>query len=132
MEKYHWTTISFSQIDWRSHSKAFKSTSPGQKVTLTKYLHGWLATKRRRYREGYSPTEQCALCQQSEDRLHLFRCSNPQITEIRRIAWTKFRADFCQGTESSFQAVFQEGLQTVMGGLPPTDGTREDWPKELR
>ena len=132
MEKYHWTKTSYSCVDWKAHSKALKCMPQGQKVTLIKYIHGWLATKRRRHREGYSPTGNCALCHQPENGLHLFTCTNKQITEIRDIAWKKLLADVSYGTEASFQAVFQEGMQTIMGGQIPTNGTKAEWPNELR
>ena len=132
MEKHHWSKTSHSRVDWKAHSKALKSIPQGQKVTLFKYLHGWLATKRRRCREGYSPTGNCALCQQQENGSHLFQCNNKQIAELREIAWKKLLADLSHGTDASFHAVLQEGMHTIMGGTYPTNETKADWPKELR
>ena len=131
MEKYHWTVTSFEQIDWAAHSKALGTLPPSQKVTILKYIHGWLATKRRRYCEGYSSNEKCVLCAQQEERLHLFRCDNPQAKGIREMAWKKLLQDLCKDTEASFQAVFQAGLQTVLGAHHPNTDTKAEWPKAL-
>ncbi len=132
MEKYHWNETIIDQIDWKAHSKALKTIPQGQKATVIKYIHGWLATKKRRYREGYSPNAQCALCEQQEDRLHIFRCSHPQVKGIRHMAWVKYLADLGKDTEGSCQAVFQAGLETVLGGQHPDCGTKAQWPEELR
>lgn len=47
-----------------------------QCVTVTKHIHGWLATKKRTYREGVYPTPQCEFCNTVEDSQHIFRCQN--------------------------------------------------------
>ena len=132
MEKYHWTEPTFLNIAWLEHHKALKILSLGQKATVLKYIHGWLATKRHRHREGYSPNELCAMCSQPENRLHIFRCSHPQVKSIRNIAWKKLLADLGQNTDASFQAVFQAGLDTVIGSELPTNQAIMEWPGDLR
>ncbi len=66
MEKYNWTETIFRSIDWKAHHKALLTFPRRQLGTLEKYIFGWLATKKRRYRERQSPTDTCALCGMTE------------------------------------------------------------------
>ena len=51
-EKYSWSERIFSDIDWIAHEQAVSTLPLLQRVTIIKYIHGWLATKSRRYRDG--------------------------------------------------------------------------------
>ena len=45
-EKYEWGE-GFDLIDWKSHKKAWESTPPGQKFSISKRVFGWLPTNER-------------------------------------------------------------------------------------
>ena len=62
MEKYDWSASIFSQIDWKAHHKELQKFPRKQKVTLHKYIHGWLATQKRKFRERRSVDDTCPLC----------------------------------------------------------------------
>ncbi len=46
IEKNGWTNKIISSIDWEAHRTLVKSTSLVQRVTLLKFVHGWLATQK--------------------------------------------------------------------------------------
>ena len=48
IEKYSWTEQIFNSIDWASHKQEITKIPRQQKVTIYKYLHGWLATNARK------------------------------------------------------------------------------------
>ena len=52
MEKYGWNNSIFQTVFWEAHQAELNKTPIIQRPTLIKYMHGWLATKRRRCREG--------------------------------------------------------------------------------
>ena len=132
LEKYSWTEGIFSQIDWSSHYRALNTVSRRQQVTLIKFLHGWLATNKQRYRENKFPTDNCTLCGQVETSDHLFSCNNERMKALRDSSWEKFTMDLCVGTPPDFQAIFLSGLGTLRGRDTPSEQTSTEWPVELR
>ena len=72
--KYGWSNKVFNSIDWEVHQAVIGATPLTQKVMLMKYIHGWLATKKTRYRQGVFRSATCFFCTQDEDSTHLFRC----------------------------------------------------------
>ncbi len=87
MVKYGWTEQIFESIDWKAHNKQLQSASLLKKVTLIKYIHGWLATNRRRFWEGSIPENKYPLCGQEETRIHTMYCQYEQMKEIRQARW---------------------------------------------
>ncbi len=132
MEKYSWNEDIFHHIDWTAHYKSFQKTKRSEKVTLTKYLHGWLATNKRRYRERKSHTDLCSLCNEAETTEHLFCCTNGQMKDIRAKEWNKYVSDICKSTTPEFVAVFLAGLSTVLGAESPSERTRSEWSRGIR
>ena len=132
MEKYNWTEKMFSYIHWRAHHTALLKFPRQQRVTLGKYIFGWLATKRRRHRERQSPTDKCALCGLMEGRMHLFKCQHTQVTQLRNIAWTKLTMDIICHTADNFKAIFLSGMQILLGGAVPSIELRQEWPEHFQ
>ncbi len=99
---------------------------------IKKYLHGWLATKKRHHREGRSPDAQCQLCGEEETRSDFLFCLHSQIKDIRQNYWTVLIKDIGQSTAKGFKEISQVGLAAVTGWDMPTDRTKEDWPREMR
>ena len=132
MAKYSWTEKTFDEIDWLEHYRQVRRYSLQKRVTLIKYLHGWLATNRRRYREGASHTHLCPLCSQEEHKSHMFICCNEKLRDIRQSLWRRLVGDLGKSTEPGFSHVFQSGLATAMGEDPPTEATKMEWPVQLQ
>ena len=131
LNKYAWTDKTFDSIDWDTHTKQLKTFSTLKQVTVIKYIHGWLATKRRRYREGATSDNQCQLCNQEETRTHIFHCENETMTRLRETRFTTLCKELGKATTDRFQQVFTAGLSTAVGGVPPTENTKNKWPKVL-
>ena len=132
MEKYGWSVAMFGSVDWESHHNVINQYPKFQRATIIKYLHGWLATKKRRWREGTFTDSSCPLCGEVEDRYHMFQCSCPQLCQIReeRIA-TLFR-EIGEITNEGCKQVFQAGLASIFGDSHPPESTWTEWPRQLQ
>ncbi len=131
MEKYDWTAATYAQIDWVAHQREIGKTSRYQKVTLLKYIHGWLATTSRKFRENRAVDDKCPLCGGRDNRHHIFLCSNERMKTIRDQYWRILLKDISGNTTPEFQAIFQAGLHTAMGGENPSASTQAQWPREF-
>ena len=132
LHRYGWTARVFASIDWTTHQREFLKVSKLKRVTLTKFVHGWLATSRRRYSNGGVERPCCPLCTVEENRQHIFSCSNPQFVQLRNQRWAQLLKKIRADTALGFQAVFAAGLETVLAKEPPTESARSEWPSELR
>ena len=132
MEKYNWNEDIFYQIDWTAHYRSFNKIQRSKKVTLTKFLHGWLATNKRQYRERKSHTELCSLCTEVETPAHIFYCTHERMKDIRAREWSKYVADMGKSTNPEFTAVLLAGLATIVGAESPNESTRSNWSSGVR
>ena len=131
-EKYDWTEATLESINWKAHHTALTMFPRQQRVTLRKYMFGWLATKQRRYRERHSPTNQCSLCGLLEGKKHIFSCPNEHITGLRKLTWDKLQTDITSHTATDFKAIFLIGMNINMGGAQPSEELRREWPEPLQ
>ena len=81
--KYGWTASVFSNINWTAHQAGISQYQLLPKVTVMKYIHGWLATTKRRWRDGELSTPICLLCNEAEDSRHMFCCYNTELSAAR-------------------------------------------------
>jgi ribonuclease HI len=84
-EKYGWTKEIFNDIDWDIQEKALRYFSESDQSRILKFVHGWLPTNKRLYREGIEKSPKCQLCnalEESND--HLWICSR-DIQENARV-----------------------------------------------
>jgi hypothetical protein len=82
-EKYDWQNSTFVNINWSAQNKVLHRYDNNDQRRILKFVHGWLPTYDRLYREQQSPNPQCPLCKNLvEDNLHLFTCKHPQQQEI--------------------------------------------------
>ena len=72
-------------IEWEAHGKALAKLPYLQRVIVTKLIHGWNATKRRRYRDGSVLNSRCQLCNNEEDAKHICVCSHETLKQQRGI-----------------------------------------------
>ena len=70
--KYGWSQTIFNDIAWNEHFQEINRHPKPMRATLTKYLHGWLTTKKRRFRTGSFIDPYCPLCGEVESTLHMF------------------------------------------------------------
>ena len=71
-------------IDWKAHAKAIGRLSPGEKFTISRFIHNWLPTGKRTHRNDARISHKCPMCSQdNEDNAHLLRCKN-RMVQTRR------------------------------------------------
>ncbi len=132
LEKYSWTNEMFGSIDWVAYGRAFKKIKPQRKPTVVKYVHGWLATNKRKYLNGQKLSYSCVLCGKEEHRTHLFQCTNERVTQLRAQRVTKLRMDLIKDTAQGFQQIFCIGLQTVLDNSEEIPDAFTEWPSDLQ
>ena len=132
IEKYDWSEQIFQGIAWIAHQREIKKVPRYRRVTIQKYIHGWLATNKRRHRTVSTTPPDCTFCGVVECRDHMFVCSNSQLKMLRDHRWKQLMKDVLYSTDPAFAAVFQAGLNTVLGLPQPDARTKTEWPTELR
>ena len=132
IEKYGWTDSIFENISWAAHHAAIKQYPILKRPTLVKYIHGWLATTKRRSREGFTRDAGCPLCAQEDSKYHFLWCTNVQLNTLRELFWKQLASQIAIKTAAGCSQVFLAGLGTTRGAPPPTDHTIQEWPPELQ
>lgn len=82
VQKYGWTYQTLSLISWEEHKQELHKYPNTQKVTLIKFIHGWMVTNNRKHREGIAIHEGCPLCGEKDSSLHFVYCNNPQLKQL--------------------------------------------------
>ena len=132
LTKYDWAVHEFHAICWSAHHREIQRLSKVRKVTVIKYIHGWLANSQRKFFTKRHKDMQCFLCGNTEDRKHLFNCPNDKIKDLREKGLTRLIQALSKGTAQGFQQVFCTGIQTIFGRDSPDTETQMDWPTDLR
>ena len=113
--KYGWLNSTFDLIDWPAHQTALKKYTLVRRVTIMKLIHGWLATKRRRWREGQFDTPRCLLCQEEETTSHMYCCTHETIRTGRIKDWQTLIGKIQKITAPETVEALQAGINSVMG-----------------
>lgn len=132
VQKYGWTYTTLSLISWEEHEQELRKQPYGKKVTLIKYIHGWMATNRRKHREGLVMQEVCPLCGEIDSSMHFVYCKHPRMKQLRKDRWTKHMEDIAMCTNAGSRHVFQAGLMTLQGYSSPTVREQRQWPQDLQ
>ncbi len=112
-EKYDWDNSVFGDIDWTAHKKAITLFPRLQSITIMKYIHGWLATKRRRYRDGAFEDPLCPLCLKEEGHLHIFMCQHPHMAEARTREYLRFETFLKSRIDPAATQAIQVGVRSI-------------------
>jgi hypothetical protein len=76
-ERHGWNHNIFHKISWNSQAAVLRTYQPEDQTRITKFVHGWLPTQNRRFKEEAAKSEQCRLCNATlEDNWHLFGCDH--------------------------------------------------------
>jgi hypothetical protein len=76
-KKYGWSTSTFQEIDWKLQHKVLRSFSRNDQRRLLKFVHEWLPTNYRLFREGQESSPACRLCGALEETNdHLLLCTH--------------------------------------------------------
>jgi hypothetical protein len=83
-EKYGWNHNTFQDIDWDLQHKALSTFSDADQRRILKFVHGWLPTNRRLFREGIKHSPKCILCDHLEENSdHILICTHDSLESIR-------------------------------------------------
>jgi hypothetical protein len=83
-KKYGWTYSVFNSIRWDLQHKALLTYKLSDQRRLLKFVHDWLPTNHRLFREGQEQTPACRLCGELEETSdHMLECRLPRQQQIR-------------------------------------------------
>jgi hypothetical protein len=77
-EKYGWPRMVFSSIHWELQHKALQSDKLSDQRRIIKFVHDWLPTHLRLFREAQAESPACQLCgalEETDD--HILDCAHP-------------------------------------------------------
>ena len=115
MQKYGWSSHEYNNIDWNAQSSVLLSIPAMQRISMIKYVHGWLATKKCQYRKGCFQTSTCFLCDQEEGNTHMFCCKNPRVIEYRRVETRAMLTRLSNCTDPDVLQLIRVGLESLAG-----------------
>lgn len=121
MQKYRWSSQEHNSIDWDAQSSVLLSIPDMLRITMMKYVHGWLATKQHRYRNGCFLNPTCFLCDQEEGNTHIFCCKNLRFTEYRRGEMGAMLTRLSSITTPEVLQIIRVGLDSLSGGCTVQD-----------
>ena len=84
-------------------------------MTVYKYIHGWLSTKQRRFREGAYTSPYCVLCQEEEDNIHFFSCQSDSMKFNRKMEFKKLSTNIRKITTASASTAMEVGIHSLGG-----------------
>jgi len=115
LHRYDWNLQTFEMIDWIAHRDALREIQNLPRITVMKYIHGWLATSKRQWKEGRVSTPQCLLCDTNEDRQHLFCCQHEGIRTQRTVEIIKLQDELLKITDPEVVHAMMAGIGSVTG-----------------
>ena len=125
VEKYDWTHTVFNGIAWEVHAKELKKTRTQRKVTVIKYIHGWLENSTRRHFTGRALDNLCPLCGQAENRRHFFCCQQEQMKQLREMRIKTLIDQLGKQVDKGCHQVFCSGVRTVL--VPTIQTNQQSW-----
>jgi hypothetical protein len=83
-DKWGWSQATFDAISWKTQKKALDHFDINDQTRILKFVHGWLPTQSRLFKEGATTSPKCKLCTELyEDNHHLLDCQHPEMTTIQ-------------------------------------------------
>jgi hypothetical protein len=81
--KWGWNTNIIESISWVTQQKALKHFNTSYQTRILKFVHGWLPTQSRQFKEGAATLPKCKICPELyENNLHLLRCQHPDMRQL--------------------------------------------------
>jgi hypothetical protein len=130
-DKHQWTTDTFHDIQWETFKYAATNfTAPNSHNTLTKLVHGQLATQYRKHLSGgqtwTSPT--CPHCRDNipETFEHILRCNHPVAIQFRA-EFPKQLTNYLTSTKlpKEFQQTFALAIDQWLWNIDPLTVTTD-------
>ena len=131
-QKYAWTPNTITNIAWLAYKRELDKYPKPNRATLIKFLHGWMATKKRRHLSGTFTDPNCPLCGETETNAHIYQCSHAQFASLRRARWMVSKEEICQHTPDGIQQVFLDGIHNAFKADTEEQTTILGWPEDLQ
>jgi hypothetical protein len=110
-DKYGWSESTFNNIAWEVQKSALSSFSSADQTRILKFVHGWLPTASRLYKEGTATSQQCKLCHAPrEDNFHMFHCTNKEMEGLQEKIQHYLVKDMHDHGDSEFSNILEIGI----------------------
>jgi hypothetical protein len=117
-EKFGWNISTFSNIAWEVQKSALQSFTLADQSRILKFVHGWLPTASRAFKEGSSLSQRCAICHAPrEDNFHLFQCTNRAMDKIQEKIQSFLVKDMHDHGDSELSNIIEIGI--LNAGVTP-------------
>jgi hypothetical protein len=81
--KHKWNVATFSKVDWDAQHKVLSRLDINNQRRILKFVHGWLPTYDRLFREKQTRSPRCPLCHYLlETNMHMLQCRHPSQQAI--------------------------------------------------
>lgn len=117
-----WTHTTLNNIDWHPHGRALYNLSFQHRVTITKFIHGWLPLNHHMHKCDPNIPTTCPACHaHPETRTHFMQCQHKSRHDLRDGFHSEFRQHLTTSKcEPTSQNMLLKGLFT-WSHTPPTE-----------
>jgi hypothetical protein len=130
-EKYGWDDSTFNAIAWDVQLSAMKAFTTVDQARIQKFVHDWLPTAHRLYRENVMPSPRCKLCgARNEDNIHLFMCLHPEMQKIQeklQMLWISDTQDHGDSELSNLLDISISSTMVNKSWKPSTNHISRKW-----
>ena len=102
-----------TKINWTAHQGSIANYRSLQQITAIKYVHGWLATKKRRWRDGEFTTPLCLACNEVENSRHIFYCKHPDMLDARNQAVNRLQEKIQKISQPDVAKAIAVGVRSI-------------------
>jgi ribonuclease HI len=83
-ERLGWSPSTFDHVSWDTQLAVLRRYNQDDQARIIKFVHGWLPTQHRKFKEGTALSPRCQLCSSLiEDNDHLFKCQHRKMTTVQ-------------------------------------------------
>lgn len=111
-DKHGWTSTIFDAISWKSQHKALEHFDINDQTRILKFVHGWLPTQNRLFKEGAATSPRCKICTELyENNSHLLCCQHPAMKAIQEDLTTFLMRQLADHGNSELINILQIALE---------------------
>jgi hypothetical protein len=83
-QRWGWSSKTFNAISWKTQKTSLKHFEYADQTRNLKFVHGWLPTQHRLYKEGAATSPHCRLCDTLyDDNIHLLNCTHAKMLKLQ-------------------------------------------------
>jgi hypothetical protein len=134
-DKWGWSQATFDAISWITQKKALDHFDINNQTRIQKFVHGWLPTQSRLFKEGAATSPKCKLCPKLyEDNFHLLDCQHPEMVAIQEELPTFLMKQLNDHGNSEFINILQlaiSGCRSNKTWQPSLEHTSQEWKRAV-